>query len=144
MQVVQILKAKGNIEVITLPPEATIATAVQLLAQKRIGAVIVSENGTQAEGILSERDIVRELARQGAAVLSQPVTTVMTRKLVTCARADTVEEVLERMTAGRFRHMPVIEDGQMLGLISIGDAVKARLEVLNMEKEALTGMIMGN
>ncbi|HEY0213441.1 MAG TPA: CBS domain-containing protein [Paenirhodobacter sp.] len=144
MQVLQILKAKGDAAVITVPPDATIGAAVQLLAERRIGAVIVSRDGTTADGILSERDIVRELSRQGAAVLEQPIETVMTRKITTCLRTDTIQDVLERMTAGRFRHMPVVEDGQMLGLISIGDAVKARLEALHMEKEALTGMIMGN
>ncbi|RWR09457.1 CBS domain-containing protein [Paenirhodobacter populi] len=143
MQVLQILKSKGDASVITVPPEMTITAAARLLSEKRIGAVVVSGADQHADGMLSERDIVREVGRQGAAALELTVDAIMTRKIVSCTRTDTIEDVLERMTAGRFRHLPVIEEGEMVGLISIGDAVKARLEALHMEKEALTGMIMG-
>ena len=144
MQVQQILKTKGDDGVVTVMPGSTLAQAAQVLATRKIGALIVSEDGKRAAGILSERDIVRELGRHGAAALTLSVEEVMTRKLVTCTRDCTTEKVMERMTDGRFRHMPVMEGDEMIGLISIGDVVKARLADLHMEKEALTGMIMGN
>ncbi|MGD9918277.1 MAG: CBS domain-containing protein [Paenirhodobacter sp.] len=144
MQVQQILKTKGDDGVVTVMPGSTLAQAAQVLATRKIGAVIVSEDGKRAAGILSERDIVRELGRHGVSALTLSVEEVMTRKLVTCTRDCTTEKVMERMTEGRFRHMPVMEGEEMIGLISIGDVVKARLSDLHMEKEALTGMIMGN
>lgn len=143
MLVGQILKSKPEQAVITIPPKATLTEAVTLLSQKRIGAVVVSADGKHAAGILSERDIVRELGKRGPACLSDAVDTVMTAKLVSCARADQTDAVLQKMTDGRFRHMPVIEGGVMVGLISIGDVVKARLEELHAEKDALEGMIKG-
>ena len=93
---------------------------------------------------MSERDIVRELGRRGASCLADKVSDLMTKKLVGCARDDSTDAVLTKMTEGRFRHMPVLEGGEMVGLISIGDVVKARLSELSMEKEALQGMIMGH
>lgn len=144
MQVQQILKTKGDDGVVTILPGATVAEAAQLLAARRIGAVIVSRDGKHVEGILSERDIVRELGRKGALCLNLTVDEIMTRETVGCARGETTDGVMERMTEGRFRHMPVMEGDEMIGLISIGDVVKARLAELAMEKEALTGMIMGN
>jgi len=104
----------------------------------------VSADGASLDGILSERDIVREMGKRGTACLNEPVSNLMTAKLVTCSPSDTALEVLEMMTKGRFRHIPVMEDGNMIGLISIGDAVKARLAELAMEKDALEGMIMGH
>ena len=141
MQVLQILKSKGNDEVVTVPPGALISEAAQILADKRIGTVVISTDGSTAEGILSERDIVRELAARGAACLSAMVDEYMTAKLVTCTRSDTADEVLQKMTVGKFRHMPVVEDGKLIGLITLGDVVKARLSELAMEKDALEGMI---
>jgi CBS domain-containing protein len=143
MLVSQILKSKPEQAVFTIAPGATLSEAVALLSQKRIGAVIVSADGKHAAGILSERDIVRELGKRGPSCLSDAVETVMTAKLVACARGDQTDAVLQQMTDGRFRHMPVVEGGQMVGLISIGDVVKARLEELNAEKDALEGMIKG-
>ena len=105
---------------------------------------MVSSDGKVAEGIVSERDIVRELGCQGTICLSQRADEVMTRAIVICDPSESADAVLVRMTEGRFRHMPVMQDGEMVGLISIGDVVKARLAELHMEKEALTGMIMGN
>jgi CBS domain-containing protein len=140
----QILRSKGAGGVVTVKPGSTVAAAAELLSSMRIGAVIVSPDGERVEGILSERDIVRELGKRGGAVLSERVEQLMTQNLVTCAPDDRADTVLERMTEGRFRHMPVVVGGQMVGLISIGDVVKARLAELAMEKEALTGMIMGN
>jgi len=144
MQVQQILKTKGDDGVVTVAPGTSVAEAAQVLSARRIGAVIVSTDGKHVAGILSERDIVRELGRRGASVLALTVDEIMTRKTVGCARGDSTEGVMARMTEGRFRHMPVMEGEEMVGLISIGDVVAARLADLHMEKEALTGMIMGN
>ena len=143
MQVHQILASKADDGVVTIAPLATMGEAAALLSARRIGAVIVTGEGGSPLGILSERDIVRELGRQGAACLQVKVSEAMTAKLVTCTRDDTAHDVMSRMTDGRFRHMPVMEGTQMVGLISIGDVVKARLGELAMEREALEGMIMG-
>ena len=144
MLVNQILSMKASGDIITIRPAATVADAARLLSEKRIGAIVVSEDGRTPLGILSERDIVRELGKRGADVLAVPVSDLMTKKLVTCATGEDALEILERMTAGRFRHLPVVNDaGEMIGLVAIGDAVSARLKELNAEKEALTGMIMG-
>lgn len=144
MLVSQILKSKPTQGVLTLSPEVVVADAVAFLSEKRVGAVIVSEDGETALGILSERDIVRELGKRGEACLRDAVADMMTAKLTTCSPEDKAIRVLEMMTDGRFRHMPVIEEGRMVGLVSIGDVVKARLSELSMEKDALEGMIMGH
>lgn len=144
MQVQQILKAKGDDGVVTVAPGTTIAAAAEVLSSRKIGALIVSTDGKHIAGILSERDIVRELGRRGALCLSDTVDSIMTKKTVGCVRSETTDQVMSRMTEGRFRHMPVMEGDEMVGLISIGDVVAARLSELHMEKEALTGMIMGN
>ncbi len=143
MLVQQILTSKGDHGVITVAPGTSVQQVAELLSSKRIGAVIVSQDGKAAKGIVSERDIVRELGRRGAACLSDPVESLMTAKIVSCTRSEGTDAVLGRMTDGRFRHMPVIEEGQMVGLISIGDVVKARLMELAAEKDALEGMIKG-
>ncbi|PZX18349.1 CBS domain-containing protein [Palleronia aestuarii] len=142
MRVQQILGQKGNDGVITMKPGTSVAEAVALLSGKRIGAVIISDGGAP-RGILSERDIVRELGRRGAKCLDDHVETMMTKDLITCAPDDDAHDVLTKMTEGRFRHMPVIEGGEMVGLISIGDVVKARLAELSMERDALEGMVRG-
>ncbi len=144
MLVHQILKSKSDDAVVTVPPGTTIAAAAKTLAERRIGTVVVSQDGHKADGILSERDIVRELATRGGAILTEPVEKFMTAKLVTCGREDKADAVLQKMTDGRFRHMPVLEDGELVGLITLGDVVKARLTELAMEKDALEGMIMGH
>ena len=143
MLVQQILNAKPDQGVATVPPGTSVREAVEVLSVRRIGAVIVSSDGKRVAGILSERDVVRELGRRGAACLDDPVDKVMTAAIVGCTGADSADQVLERMTAGRFRHMPVMEGGQMVGLISIGDVVKARLDELAMERDALEGMVKG-
>lgn len=131
--------------IVTIPPQTTLGEAVRLLSEKRIGAVVVSSDGRRPEGILSERDVVRQLGRHGAEVLDQPVSGIMTTQVQTCTGGEDALTILERMTHGRFRHMPVVdEEGQMLGVVSIGDAVSGRLKELAAEKEALTGMIMGS
>ncbi|HQY43780.1 MAG TPA: CBS domain-containing protein [Paracoccaceae bacterium] len=144
MQVHQILRSKPQASVITVMPGSSVADAARLLAERRIGAVIVSDDGARPVGILSERDIVRDVGRRGGACLTDKVETLMTRNIISCAPEDSTDSVLEKMTAGRFRHMPVLKDGKMVGIISIGDVVAARLSELAMEKDALAGMIMGN
>ncbi|MBB1490473.1 CBS domain-containing protein [Paracoccus sp. MC1854] len=146
MIVKQILAMKaGPEEIVTVRPDSTVGEAARLLSERRIGAVVVSSDGRRAEGILSERDIVRELGRSGPDVLDRKASELMTSKVMTCVCGDDALELLDRMTKGRFRHLPVLDDkGEMLGVVSIGDVVFGRLKELNAEKEALTGMIMGN
>jgi|TARA_B110000908_G_C10250835_1_gene451941 CBS domain-containing protein len=144
MQVYQILKSKSDDKVVTVPPGTLVSEAAKILADRKIGTVVVSPDGEIASGILSERDIVREIANRGATCLSDTVDTYMTSKLVTCTRNESADNVLQLMTKGRFRHMPVVEDGVMVGLVTIGDVVKACLSELAMEKNALEGMIMGH
>lgn len=144
MLVSQILKSKADAQVMTVQPQITVAEAAAILSEKRIGTLIVSRDGSRAEGIVSERDIVREVGKRGAACLTDPVSALMTANPTTCSRTDTADQVLQTMTDGRFRHLPVVEGQVMVGLISIGDVVKARLSELSMEKSALEGMIMGN
>ena len=144
MLVHQILKSKAHDGVVTIVPGTSVADAAELLSSKRIGAVIISKDGKVPAGILSERDIVRELGRRGTGCLQDRVDDMMTSELVSCVAEDSTDGVLQKMTDGRFRHMPVMKDGQMIGLISIGDVVKARLMELASENEALQGMIMGH
>lgn len=144
MIVKQILAMKsGPDHVETVSPDDPVSRAIELLANRRIGAVVVTSDGIAPEGILSERDIVRDLAR-GGDTLSRKVSDLMTREVATCICADDALAVLERMTEGRVRHLPVVDaDGRLIGVVSIGDAVSARLKELASEKDALTGMIMG-
>ena len=143
MLVAQILKSKSDDGVVTVPPGTTVARVAEVLSARRIGAVVISPDGKQMGGIVSERDIVREIGRRGAACMTDTVESIMTSKVVTCARGDNGRDVLQKMTDGRFRHIPVVEGGELVGLISIGDVVKARLSELSMEKDALEGMIKG-
>lgn len=144
MLVQQILKGKPSEGVVTLKPGATVSEAAAMLSEKRIGTVVISADGNKADGILSERDIVRELGKRGPGCMSENVSDLMTKKLVTCAPEDSTDKVLSQMTEGRFRHMPVVDKGLLVGLISLGDVVKAQLSEISMEKEALQGMIMGH
>lgn len=143
MLVKQILKNKAG-GVIFIAPGASVAEAAELLAARRIGAVVVSSDGETAQGILSERDIVRELGKRGTGCLKDKVESVMTRAIYACSPDDSADGVLETMTQRRFRHMPVMEGERMIGIISIGDVVAARLAELQLDKDALTGMIMGH
>ena len=143
MLVQQILKSKGDDSVTTVTPDTPIAEAAQILAERRIGGLVVSQDGTTADGILSERDIVRGLALRGADCMKSKTADMMTRNPVSCTRQDKSAAVLARMTESRFRHMPVVEDGKLIGIVTIGDVVKAQLQELEMEKGALEGMIMG-
>jgi CBS domain-containing protein len=140
MIVKAILSAKGQ-DVITIEPTATLDTAVKTLAKHKIGALLVLGPDRRVTGILSERDIVRVLAEHGAGVLTQPLAQVMTRKVVTCSQSDTVEVLMQRMTTGKFRHLPVVEQEQVVGVISIGDVVKHRLQEMEQEQAALKDYI---
>ncbi|SDI52809.1 CBS domain-containing protein [Aliiruegeria lutimaris] len=143
MIVQQILKSKGTEGVITVAPGTSVEAAAAVLSEKRIGSVVVSSDGSSFDGILSERDIVRELGKRGANCMADKVDDMMTKLIETCGLGDEAESILGRMTEGRFRHMPVVVDGKMIGIITLGDVVKARLTELAMEKDALEGMIMG-
>ena len=144
MLVHQLLNAKATQGTVSVTASTPVSEACELMSDKGIGTVLVSDDGRAPLGILSERDIVRQLARIGAECLTHSVDTYMTRKLVTASPQSTAQDVLTRMTEGRFRHMPVVENGVVIGLISQGDVVKAQLSELEMEKEALEGMIMGH
>lgn len=143
MLVRQILGIKGGNDVVTIRADASVTEAVHVLAERRIGAVLVTGADGVPTGILSERDIVRELGRRDEACLRDKVGDMMTTNLISCSPDDTADTVLTKMTEGRFRHMPVMTGGKLAGLISIGDVVKARLSELAMEKDALEGMIKG-
>ena len=136
MTIKTILAAKGG-EVITIDPTATIAAAANLLSERRIGALLVLGPDRRVAGILSERDIVRALAKQGSSALDESVGQVMTRKVVTCNSTDTIGDIMERMTAGKFRHVPVIDQDRLVGIISIGDVVKHRLGEMERESAAM-------
>lgn len=143
MLISQILKEKPTQGVITVAPGTRVAEAAGVLSEKRIGAVVVSSDGAHPEGIVSERDIVRELGRRGTPCLDDTVDQIMTRELTCCAPSDRAIAVMRIMTEKRFRHMPVVEDGKMVGFVSIGDVVKARLDELSRQAEDLKAMIMG-
>jgi CBS domain-containing protein len=136
MTVKAILSRKGS-DIVTIAPTANLSEAVKLLAQRRIGAVIVTGADNRVAGILSERDIVRALGERGADALGDNIAAVMTRKVTTCVEADTVSDIMERMTTGKFRHVPVVEQGRLAGVISIGDVVKFRVEEIERESDAL-------
>ena len=144
MLIRQILNAKPAADIITISAKSSVSEAANLLSQNRIGALIVSETGQGVDGILSERDIVRELGKRGVSCMSDKVADVMTKKIITATPTETAESVLQSMTEKRFRHMPVTEDGKLLGVVSIGDIVSARLSEISTEKEALQDMIMGH
>jgi CBS domain-containing protein len=139
MTVRSILNTKGH-QIMSVEPDAKLSTAIKLLGEKKIGAVLVM-NQSRIEGILSERDIVRVLGDRGAGVLEEPVSSVMTRKVVSCKETDTVAEIMETMTTGKFRHLPVLDNGKVVGLISIGDIVKWRVREFETEQEALRDYI---
>jgi CBS domain-containing protein len=144
MNVKSILAAKSHNlggDLISIEPTADLAAAARLLARHRIGAVVIRGAGGRLAGILSERDIVRALAERGADALALPVGQVMTREVETCGENDSTASLMERMTAGKFRHMPVVEQGRLVGLISIGDVVKQRVEQFEREQEAMRDYI---
>lgn len=139
MTVRAILDAKGR-QVASVGPDSTVANAINILSERHIGSLLVMSGG-KLEGILSERDIVRELGRRGAGLLDEKVRNVMTARVLTCQRSDTISHIMEMMTNGKFRHVPVVEEGQVIGVISIGDVVKHRVAEYEKEREALTDYI---
>lgn len=141
MLVSDILKSKGN-TVVSAPPSLPVADAARLLAEKRIGSILIMERDKVA-GILSERDIVRTLANEGPSCLDGPVSRLMTEKVVTCTPGQTIADVMEMMTTGRFRHVPVVDDGRVAGMISIGDVVKWRLEEAQEEVRQMAAYVAG-
>ena len=140
MTVAGILSRKGR-KVVTISSKKSISEAIAELARHKIGALVVSEGGDRISGIISERDIVRALSQHGAQALDRPVAEIMTRNVVTCSERDTVADLMERMTEGKFRHIPVVEQGKLAGIISIGDVVKRRVEELEHDGEALQDYI---
>lgn len=144
MTVRNILKSKPNHDVLTIKPNAKIAEAARVLSENKIGALIVSADGNSLDGMLSERDIVRELGRRGPGCLEDNVSDLMTAKVVTASPDIVAVEALTKMTAGRFRHLPVLEGDDLMGVISIGDVVKYRIDEIERENTALTDMIVGH
>jgi CBS domain-containing protein len=140
MTVRALLAAKGG-DVVTIEPNTNILAASKLLAERRIGALVVTGADRRVIGIVSERDIVQRLAAQGAATLDLPLNEVMTRKVMTCTPTDTINSVMERMTQAKFRHLPVVDQGRLVGIVSIGDVVKHRLEEMEREQSALRDYI---
>ena len=136
-----ILASKGR-EVVTIAPGASLASAVGLLVEKRIGAVLILGADRRVVGILSERDVVRALAERGAGALEEPVSQTMTRKVSTCNENESVFNIMERMTDGKSRHVPVVDQGQLVGIVSIGDVVKHRLNEMERESTAMHDYIL--
>jgi CBS domain-containing protein len=141
MSVRRIIGDKPIQQIISVKPTDLVRTAAEVLAKHRIGAVVVSRDGSTVDGILSERDIVRALGTIGVGCLASPVQDLMTAEVIGCHPDDTANSVMERMSNGRFRHMPVVDGGRMVGVISIGDVVKARINEIQHENTALTEMI---
>ncbi len=136
MNVAHILAEKGR-DVFTTQPHRTVREAAEMLADKGVGAVVVADAKMSVVGILSERDIVRAVAHDGAKALDDAVSSHMTPKVVTVGRDATIDQLMEKMTEGRFRHLPVVEDGRLIGLVSIGDVVKRHVSALDGERQAL-------
>ncbi len=141
MNVSIILAAKGR-EVVTIEPNASLTEAVHLLADKHIGAAVVLGADRRIAGIISERDIVLALAERAAAALEESVSRIMTRKVETCTEGESVANLMERMTAGKFRHMPVVDQGRVVGIVSIGDIVKHRLQEMERDSVAMRDYIL--
>lgn len=145
MRISQILTSKPSTNIFHIKPNQSIAEAAAILSENRIGSLVVSEDGGKTlVGILSERDIVRKLGKDGAPCLSLKVSDLMTAKVQTIGTDMTAQNALEIMSNGRFRHLPVVEDGKLAGLISIGDVVSARLKQMEAENSAMNDMISGS
>jgi CBS domain-containing protein len=143
MRIADVLRIKGA-RVVTVTPDATVRHLLNVLAEHHIGAVVVSQNGSAVEGIVSERDIVRALAERGPAIVSEPVTAIFTADVLTVGPDTRLEDVMRIMTERRVRHLPVVTDGTLSGLVSIGDVVKNRIDDLERERSALTNYISGD
>lgn len=142
MRINEVLSGKGSSEVLTIQPDRPVGELVALLAERNVGALVVSVDGSTVTGIVSERDVVRRLHR-GADVLDAPVSSIMSAEVRTCEGTDTVDEVMALMTAGRFRHVPVVKDGMLAGIVSIGDVVKSRMSELEFERDQLDSYVHG-
>jgi CBS domain-containing protein len=142
MRISDVLRVKGD-KVVTVTPETDVTQLLAVLAEHRIGAVVVSADGASVSGIVSERDIVRALAARGAAVLGEPVTAIATTDVRTVTPDEPLADVERLMTERRFRHVPVMVDGRLRGVVSIGDVVKRRIDELETERSTLTGYITG-
>jgi CBS domain-containing protein len=140
MRISDVIRAKGN-AVVTVQPDMDVRALLAVLAEHRIGAVVVSGDGTTVDGIVSERDIVRALADRGAAVISEPVSAIMTSEVQTCTPETPVMELMSVMTHGRFRHVPVVIEDRLVAIVSIGDIVKNRVGELEIERDSLTSYI---
>ncbi len=141
MTVSTILAEKGR-DVVTIQPGASLADAANLLAERRIGAALILGADRRLIGIISERDIVRALAASGVTALDLPVSQIMTRKVETCSESETISSIMERMTNGKFRHVPVVDQGRLAGIVSIGDVVKHRLQEMERESAAMRDYIL--
>jgi len=142
MRISDLLRQKGNL-VVMVRPEQSVTDLLDLLAEHRVGALIVSSDGKALDGIVSERDVVRWLQRSGLSLLGLPVSDIMTRQVRTCPPETDLDELMRVMTEGRFRHVPVIDDGRLVGIVSIGDVVKHRIDELQSERDQLTAYITG-
>jgi CBS domain-containing protein len=140
--IVSIILAEKGREVVTIEPGASLAGVAKLLAEKRIGAALILGADHRLVGIISERDIVQAIAARGATALDEPVSQTMTRKVETCNENETISSIMERMTKGKFRHVPVIEQGRLSGIVSIGDVVKHRLQQMEHESAAMRDYIL--
>jgi CBS domain-containing protein len=140
MRISDVLRVKGA-DVVTVTPDTTVRHLLQVLAEHGIGAVVVSVDGTSVDGIVSERDVVRAFAQRGAAVMSEPVTEIYTAEVRTVAPDTSLDDVMRLMTEHRMRHAPVLVDGALSGLVSIGDVVKHRMDELETERTALSDYI---
>jgi CBS domain-containing protein len=142
MRISDILRVKGT-NVVTVTPESDVTSLLALLAEHKIGAVVVSRDGVRVDGIVSERDVVRALAARGAAVLTETVSAIHTAQVRSVAPDANIDEVERLMTEHRFRHVPVLEGGTLAGVVSIGDVVKHRIDELEIERRSLEGYITG-
>ena len=143
MRITDVLRGKGT-QVVTVPPDTKVRRLLEVLAEHRIGAVVVSHDGTSVDGIVSERDIVRAFAKRGAAVMSEPVTAIYTAEVHTITPGTSLDEVMRMMTERRVRHAPVVVDGVLRGIVSIGNVVKNRIDELETERAHLTDYITGS
>jgi CBS domain-containing protein len=142
MRISDVLRVKGT-QVVTVTPDMKVRSLLAVLAEHGIGAVVVSRDGTSVDGIASERDIVRAFAKRGAAVMSEEVTAIYTAEVLTVTPQTSLEDVMRLMTEYRVRHAPVVTDGGLRGIVSIGDVVKSRIDELETERAALTDYITG-
>jgi CBS domain-containing protein len=140
MRISDVIRRKGDL-VVTVRPDVTVVRLLAILEEHHIGAVVVSDDGERVSGIISERDVVRHLHADGAGVLDQPVASIMTSEVETCTPEDGIEDLARTMTEHRFRHVPVVVDGKLVAIVSIGDIVKWRIDELQTERDQLVGYI---